>query len=156
MNGERYPDVNTEDRLDGSCGENEVLDHWGLMVGKAIDNVEQDESAWERAGIGTGWRFSSFVAWGTVPGRRYLVRPRGTRVREKDRITAYRIEHSFEKGTYCSWYIFCSFLFGRQYFWFVILLNGTTSNSSTPNRCMYVCFNYSGFTRLLHRTSCKQ
>ena len=36
--------------------------------------------------------FSSFVDWGTEPGRRYLTWPRRTRVREKDQVTSYKIE----------------------------------------------------------------
>ena len=68
------------------------------MVGKALDDVEQDDSAWKRAGMGTGWLCSSFVGWGMEPGRRHLAWPKRTRVREKDEITATRIEHSLEKG----------------------------------------------------------
>ena len=37
------------------------MDHWGLMVGNALDNIEEDESVWEKADIGTGWRLRSFL-----------------------------------------------------------------------------------------------
>ena len=63
VSGEGCPDVGRKNRLDGSCRKDEGLDHWGLMVGKALD-IEQDVSACERAGISAGRLCSSFVGWG--------------------------------------------------------------------------------------------
>ena len=69
--GRKYPP-------DGSCGEDEGLGCWALMVGEKVNGVEQDESVWARSGIGTGWLFSSF----------------------EDRITTYTVQQSLEKRTF--------------------------------------------------------
>ena len=48
------------------------------MWGKELYDVEHDANAWERAGIGADWLFSSLVGWGTEPGRLHLVENAGT------------------------------------------------------------------------------
>ena len=64
VSGEGCVDVDRNNWLNGSCGDDEDFGHWVLTVGKVLDDVGQDESAWERAGIVTGWLFSSFVGGG--------------------------------------------------------------------------------------------
>ena len=43
---------------------------------------------WERAGIGTGVRVSTFVDWGVEPDGRRLTSPRRERLRENEKIIA--------------------------------------------------------------------
>ena len=61
--------------------------------------------------------FSSFVGWGTEPGRRHLTRPTRTRVREKDQVTAYKfsVRHARMYSSLVS-----DLIFRVEYFW----LNG--------------------------------